>query len=45
MLNGKARIALLTVGLIKSEYFLEPKSLEVRVKLELDFSNYAIKQV
>ena len=28
-----------------SEYFPEPKSSEVRVKVELDFSNYATKRV
>ena len=40
MLNGKATIILLTVGLIKkdivqmSEYFPKPKSLEANVKVE-----------
>ena len=49
MLNGKATIVLLTVGLIKkniikiSEYFPGPKSSGRRVKVELDLSNYAAK--
>ena len=46
MLKGKVMI---TVGLIKnniveiSEYFQEPKSLGLIVKVELDLSNYATK--
>ena len=49
MLNGKARIALLTVGLITkdivwmTEHFRKPKSLGGRVKVEFDLSNYATK--
>ena len=46
MLNGNATIVLLTLGLIKridSEHFPEPKSLEGRVKAELDLSNNATK--
>ena len=47
MLNGKALIILLTVGLIKkhsiNEYFSELKSSGGRVKVELDLSHYAIK--
>ena len=48
MLNGKATIVLLIVGLIKkaakmSEYFPKPKSLGANVKVELDLSNYATK--
>ena len=49
MLNGRAMIVLLTVGLIKenivymSEYFPGPKSLGGKVKVELDLSNYATK--
>ena len=45
MLNGKATIILLTVGLIVklSEYFPEPKSFGKRVKVELDWSNYTTK--
>ena len=42
MLNGKAMIIILTVGLIKKdivwmgEYFSEPKSLGRKVRVELD---------
>ena len=49
MLNGKAMIIILTVGLIKkdavymSEYFPEPKPSGGRVKVELALSNYAKK--
>ena len=49
MLNGKAMIILLTVGLIKkdavymSEYFPEPKPSGGRVKVELALFNYAKK--
>ena len=45
MLNGKAKIAFLTVGLIffNCGYFPEPKSSGGRVKIELDLSNYATK--
>ena len=47
MLNGKAVIVLLTVGLIRktqmSKYFPEPKSSGGKVKVELDLSNYATK--
>ena len=48
MLNGKATIVLLTVGLIKrhstmSEYLPEPKYSEGSVKVELDLSNYGTK--
>ena len=45
MLNGKATIVFLTVGLIffNSGYFQEPKSSGGRVKIELDLSNYATK--
>ena len=48
MLNGKATIVLLTVGLIKitvwmSEYFQKAKSSRGRVNIELDLSNYATK--
>ena len=48
MLNGKASIVVLTVGLIKrhsimSEYFPEPKSSGGRVKIELGLSNYTTK--
>ena len=49
MLNEKAAIVLLIVGLIKkdimqmSEYFLTPISFGRRVKIELDLSNYATK--
>ena len=49
ILNGKATIIILTVGLIKkdivwmSEYFPEPKSSGGRVKIELDLPNYATK--
>ena len=48
MLNGKATIVLLTVGVIKKNSinewtFLEPKYLRWRVKVELEFSNYATK--
>ena len=49
MLNGKATIALLTVGLITkdivwmTEHFREPKSLGGRAKVEFDLSNYATK--
>ena len=47
MLNGKATIVLLTVGLIKrtfiNEYFTEPKSSRGRLKVELYLSNYATK--
>ena len=48
MLNGKAAIVLLIVGLIKktvkmSEYFSKPKSLGANVKVELDLSNYVTK--
>ena len=51
MLNGKATIVLLIVRLIKktwykmSEYFEEPKSSGGRVKVEVDLSNYATKQI
>ena len=44
MLNGKAMIVLLTIGLIKktqygmSEYFPEPKPSGGKVKVELDLS-------
>ena len=45
MLNGNTMIIILTVGLIKKtqmrEYFLELKSSEGRVKVELDLPNYA----
>ena len=49
MLNGKATIVLLAVGLIKrdivwmSEYFSEPLSSGGRVKVELDLSTYRTK--
>ena len=48
MLNRKAAIVLLRVGLIKktrqmSEYFPELKSSGGRVTVELDLSNYAAK--
>ena len=47
MLNGKATIVLLTVGLVKrtfiNEYFPEPKSSGGRLKVELYLSNYATK--
>ena len=44
MLNGKATIVLLTVGLIKKTvYFSKLKSSGGRVKVELDLSNYATK--
>ena len=48
MSNGKATIILLTVRLIKnivsmSEYFPKQEPLEVKVKIELDLSNYAIR--
>ena len=48
MSNRKATIILLTVRLIKnivemSEYFPKQEPLEVKVKIELDLSNYAIK--
>ena len=45
MLNGNTMIIILTVGLIKKtqmrEYFLELKSSDRRVKVELDLPNYA----
>ena len=49
MLNGKATIVFLTAGLIKKDIvwisgcFPEPKSLGGKVKVELDWSNYATK--
>ena len=48
MSNRKATIILLTVRLIKnivemSEYFPKQEPLEVKVKIELDLSNYAIR--
>ena len=49
MLNGKATMILLTVGLIKkgivqmSEYFPKANSLGANVKVESDLSNYATK--
>ena len=48
MSNRKATIILLTVRLIKnivemSEYFPKQEPLEVKMKIELDLSNYAIK--
>ena len=48
MSNRKATIILLTVRLIKnivemSEYFPKQEPLEVKVTIELDLSNYAIK--
>ena len=49
MLNEKAAIVLLIVGLIKkdiiqmSEYFPTPISFAGRVKIELNLSNYATK--
>ena len=41
MLNGKATIVILTQYL--TQYFLNLKSLETNVKVELDLSNYATK--
>ena len=50
MLNGKAMIIFLTVGLIKKislyrmSYFLEPYTRsKKKIKVELEFSNYATK--
>ena len=51
MLKGKATIVLLIVRLIKktwykmSKYLEETKSSGGRVKVELDLSNYATKQI
>ena len=49
MLNGKATIIFLTVGLIKktlykiSEHFPKPRTLGGNVKVELNFYNYVTK--
>ena len=48
MLNGKATIVLLTIGLIKKasineRIFSKPKPLRRKVKVELDLYNYATK--
>ena len=49
MSNGKVMIIHLIIGVTKkdiaemSEYFPEPKSFGKRVKVKLDFSNYATK--
>ena len=48
MLNGKATIVLLTIGLVKKTsinewIFSKSKPLRRKVKVELDLSNYATK--
>ena len=46
MVNGKVVMVLLIAGLIKKlikKYFPKPKCLEGKVKVELDWYNYAIK--
>ena len=43
MLNGKATIILLKVGLIRKTLFPKPKFFGGRVKVKLDLSNYATK--
>ena len=51
MLNGKFTIVLFNRWidkkdiLLTSEYFPEPNSLRIWVKVELDLSNYATKQI
>ena len=51
MLNGKFTIVLFNMWidkkdiLLTSEYFPEPNSLRIWVKVELDLSNYATKQI